>query len=279
MSNVISFSLFADIESPEKGAGLYVKETSSISSIYHCMFYNCCSSTHSGGVYIDHCSIPIKYCCFHKCKAFDFVAIGFYGISDITNEFLYLSTDSCSTIPQSEKGNGGTIHISETISKISNLNSTNNILNHIATSENYLCEKSDIIFCNSINNQAPKEGVVIQLYDTPTNLISYSNFVSNSCGRLPLIRCVTLKFQSEVEVTKCNFALNNSPQIVTDSVTVTECYDDQSSTFGTNIQNQLQTLLYIETPLISCVYSQTQIHSIILHHFLPFISSFIFNHH
>ena len=279
MSNVISFSLFSNIESSQSGAALYVKKTSSISSIYHCMFYNCSSSQFSGGIYIDHCSIPIKFCCFSKCSAFAYVAIGFFGIPDIINEFLYLSTDSCSTIPKSDIGDGGTIYTSETISKISNLNSTNNILNHIATAINHLCKTSEIIFCNSIKNQATKEGVIVQLYDTPTNFIKYSNFVSNTCGNLSLIRCVTINEKSKVEVTKCNFALNKSPKIVTDSVTVRECYDDHSSTFGTNILDSTQQSIYIKTPLISCVYSRTQIHSFILHHLLPFVSSFLFNHH
>ena len=258
MPNAISFSLFSNLHSTSNGGGLFINKPLSISKIHHCMFYNCSAAAAGGGLYISHCSIAIKYCCFNQCKSQYYVAISYIGTND-ENVFKFISTDSCSTIETSEVGQGATMHFQELkITKVNNINSTNNVLNHIATAEASYCNESEFIFINSIQNNSPKEGVIVQLHISNINTIKYSNFISNKCGNLPLLR----SFNGDndpltVTVSCCNFIGNQCNAIVTPSITVISCYDDKTSTFGANILTPLQSPLDNPISIVLCIYSKT----------------------
>ena len=260
MKGEISYNLFADQISDSNGTAIYLNEQSSISIIHHCMFINCSSSSQCGGLFIDHCNIPIKFCCFTNCRALYAIAICFYGMGDTLNEFIYISTDSCSTIPKSKEGQGGTIYIKETKSKIDNLNSSNNIVNHVATIQYSLCSSSQMSFCNAYANNATKQGVIIQFLDTPINLVQKSNFILNYCGNLSLIRYYSVNNISSIntEVSDSNFIDNTSPKIVTDFINVINCYHDKMSSFGADIKNEVSLSINIQMPIIHCIYKQTK---------------------
>ena len=272
MSHAISFSLFSDIELEENGAGLSISKSSSVSSIHHCMFINCYSHQSGAGIYIDHCSVQIRFCCFNQCKSKGAIAICNIG-SDELIEFFFISTDSCSTIPESKDSEGATIHIYETKSTFSNYNSTNNKVNHIATSENSNSPSADIRYFNSIGNSAVKEGVIVQFNTVPSNSLTFSNFVSNSCNNLPLIRF----YSCTGTVSYSNFILNQCETIVTQSsIQVLHCYDDGKSSFGPNIQSKESSILSISSKQIECIYFLTQYKTNKTNKYLKFITSFLF---
>ena len=92
MSHAISFSLFSDIELEENGAGLSISKSSSVSSIHHCMFINCYSHQSGAGIYIDHCSVQIRFCCFNQCKSKGAIAICNIGSDELIEFFSYQLT-------------------------------------------------------------------------------------------------------------------------------------------------------------------------------------------
>ena len=186
------------------------------------------------------------------------VAISYIGIND-EKEFYYISTDFCSTISTSEKGHGATIQFQEMkFPKLNTINSTNNVLNHIATGQTYLCDESEFKFINSIQNNSPEEGVIVQMHTSYINTIIYSNFILNKCGNLPLIRSyIDVGNPLTVTVTNCNFVENQCKAIVTKSITVISCYDDHKSTFGTIILSSLQSPIDNPILIVLCIYSKS----------------------
>ena len=271
MSHAISFSIFDNIKSQENGAGLSISNLSLISSVNHCLLINCSTEKFGAAIFVDHCSIPIKYCCISQCKALFAVAICNFGLSDEIVEFYYIATDSCSTIPKGTAG--GTLYIAETISSFSNYNSTNNKVNHVATSENANSPSADLKFINSIGNNANKEGVIVQFNTVLSNTLTYSNFVANSCNQYSLIRC----YNCSGTVSHCNFISNQCQTIVTQSIIrVIHCYDDGQNIFGTNIESQESSILNIQSKRIECIYFHTQYKTNNPIKYLVFIQSFIF---
>ena len=272
MRDEVSFTLFNDISSKEVGACLFFEGISS--KIHHCMFYNCFTTSYAAGICSIHCSLKILYCCFSKCLAIRAMAISLSGTNNNKNELKFLSTDACSIIPESSLTDGSTIYISYTNGYINNLNSTNNNVNHIGTSQNYLCSNFELLYCNSISNKASLEGVINQLHDTPANLLKFSNFVSNFCGNLAVIRCVTESISSSTILSDCNFVNNDSPQIVSTFVIANNCYHDGQSIFGTVIQNAQAINIQIQSQIITCIYYQSKLLKLIPNNLLKLISSF-----
>ena len=274
MPNIIEFCLYKNIISYENGGGIRLSKSSTY-AIRNCMFDNCTSLQNGGGIFINLSSVKITGCCFSQCVASCYPAIIAYGSPYHTNQYSYISTDSCSLLPDSDENNGSTICVVGEIHQLTDHNSTNNVVNHVSTIQIYKTPAFTIKYCNSVGNNASINGVCIQFHNiTSKRTISYSNIVLNHGKYFPIIRFVDGDYNVN-QITNANFVQNDSPLFDTGNLpNIINCFCDDS-TYNTYIYNSVTTPFIHPTSLIDCVYKQTKVIKIIPPNILKFISTFI----
>ena len=246
MIHVIENCLFEELTSSSPGTALYLSSAGEF-IIQNCYFYKCNSSVLAPGIYINSSRVNFKNLCFYDCTAPSNPPILYKGIIDYKTIFTCISIDSCKTITEFYK-NGGPFQIDKTNAKLSESNFTNIIVNHIAAAQNLNTHEFKYKYCNVINNEALKEGVILQFQNAPGTELSYINIISNKVTKYALLRAV--KEEDTVSISFSNF-ITNTGNATTGPITSCCCFSDVPFT----LEDPLEASVNIPSNFIDCNYN------------------------
>ena len=226
-SNFISFS------SEKNGGAILIEKSSSSVYLRKILFSKCECVKYGGSCYLYTSYFHIKCCFFCESKSSEGQAAFFENNSQ--ESYFLLSSVANSAVNQENSTNGAPTLFKFSSFISSNVNNSNNIVNHICGMNSVNCKKSYVKYNNFINSESREQGVLCQAQTNGEIVVyKFNNFIGNNVNKdfYGLIRT----YESNISLIMCYFKENTAKIIFhndSGNIEVVNCFIDQDLTTET----------------------------------------------